>query len=116
MNAANRGDVWLALLGPTRGDHEQLGSRPVLILQTDELLRLNTVLVIPLTTQLSRAEFPNNVLIPEGEAGQDHDSVARCDQIRALGRRRLIHKIGELAPERLSEVEFAVRFVLGLPL
>jgi mRNA interferase MazF len=115
MTPANRGEVWLANLGPVRGDHEQLGRRPVIILQTDDLLPLNTVVIIPLTTQLSRAEFANNVLIPADEGGQDQDSVAQCHQIRALDRRHLVHKIGELMPERLSEIEFAVMFVLGLP-
>jgi mRNA-degrading endonuclease toxin of MazEF toxin-antitoxin module len=38
-----------------------------------------------------------------------------CHQIRALDRRKLIHKIGELTPERLSEIELAAAFVLGLP-
>jgi mRNA-degrading endonuclease toxin of MazEF toxin-antitoxin module len=54
-------------------------------------------------------------LIPVKEAGQDRDSVASCHQIRALDRRKLIRKIGELVPERLSEIELAVAFVLGLP-
>jgi mRNA interferase MazF len=115
MKPANRGEVWLADLGATKGDHEQLGRRPVIVFQTDDLLPLNTVVVIPLTTQLKRAEFANNVLIPAGEAGQDCDSVAQGHQIRAIDRRKLLHKIGELAPERLSELELAVMFVLGLP-
>jgi mRNA interferase MazF len=115
MNPANRGEVWLADLGHQRDDHEQLGRRPAIIFQTDDLSAFTTVVIIPLTTQLKRAGFPNTVLIPAGEAGQDHDSVALCHQIRALDRRRLIHKIGELAPESLSEIELALMFVLGLP-
>jgi mRNA interferase MazF len=76
---------------------------------------LSTIVIIPLTTQLRRAGFTNTVLIPAREAGQDRDSVALCHQIRAIDRRKLIHKIGELGPERLSEIELAVVFVLGLP-
>jgi len=71
--------------------------------------------IIPLTTQTRRAGFANTVLIPAREAGQDLDSVALCHQVRAIDCRKLIHKIGELAPERLSEIELAVVFVLGLP-
>lgn len=72
-------------------------------------------MIIPLTTQLKRAGSASAVLLPAKEAGLDHSSIALCHQIRALDRRKLLHKIGELPPERLSEIELAVMFVLGLP-
>jgi mRNA interferase MazF len=115
MNAAKRGEVWLVDLGQPKGDHEQAGRRPAVIFQTDDLSQLSTVVVIPLTTQIKRAGFANTVWIPAREAGQDQDSVALCHQIRVLDRRKLVHKIGELASERLSEIEASVLFVLGIP-
>src|SRR5437870_13834588 len=115
MNPAKRGEDSLVDLAHPKEDHEQAGRRPALVLQTDDLSPLSTVVIIPLTTQPKRAGFANTVLIPAREAGQDRDSVALCHQIRALDRRRLIHKIGELAGQRLSEIELAVLFVLGLP-
>ena len=69
---------------------------------------------MPLTTQLKSAGFAHTVFIPSKEGGQDLDSVALCHQIRVLDRRKLIHKIGDLAPELTTEVELAVMFVLGL--
>ena len=86
-----------------------------MIVQIDDLSHMSTVVVIPLTSQGKRAGFANTVLIPAKEAGQDQDSVALCHQIRALDRRKLVHKIGELGPERLSEIEASVLFVLGIP-
>jgi mRNA interferase MazF len=115
MNAAKRGEVWLVDLGQPKGDHEQAGRRPAVIFQTDDLSPLSTVVVIPLTTQIRRAGVANTVWIPAREAGQDLDSVALCHQIRALDRHKLVHKIGELAPELLSEIEASVLFVLGIP-
>ncbi|HWC98045.1 MAG TPA: type II toxin-antitoxin system PemK/MazF family toxin [Candidatus Sulfopaludibacter sp.] len=116
MNACRRGEVWLVDLGqPKQEEHEQAGRRPAVIFQTDDLSQLNTVVIVPLTTQSKRAGFANTVWIPAMEAGQERDSVALCHQIRALDRRKLLHKIGELAPERLSEIELAVLFVLGIP-
>jgi mRNA interferase MazF len=116
MSAVGRGEVWLVDLGQPKGDHEPAGRRPAVILQTDDLLAvLNTAVIVPLTTQSKRAGFANTVWIPANDAGQDVDSVALCHQIRVVDRRRLIHKIGELAPQLLSEVEVAVAFVLGLP-
>lgn len=115
MNPAKRGDVWLVDLGQPRDGHEQAGRRPAIVFQTDDLSLLSTVVIVPLTSQSRRAGFANTALIPAMEADQECDSVALCHQIRALDRRKLIHKIGELAPERLSEIEVAVAFVLGLP-
>lgn len=115
MSPAKRGEVWFVDLGLPKEDHEQAGRRPVVILQTDDLSSLSTVVIIPFTTQLKRAGVAHTVLVPAKEAGQEHDSVALCHQIRVLDRRKLIHKIGELTPERLSEIERAAAFVLGLP-
>jgi mRNA interferase MazF len=115
MNPAKRGEVWFVDLGQPKEDHEQAGRRPAVIFQTDDLSPLSTVVIIPLTTQLKRAGFANTVLIPAREAGQEHASVALCHQLRALDRRKLIRKIGELVPERLSEIELGVVFVLGIP-
>ena len=115
MNAPKRGDVWLVDLGLPKGDHEQAGPRPAVIFQTDDLSLLSTVVVIPFTTQTRRAGVANTVWIPAREAGQDRDSVALCHQIRALDRRKLVRNIGELVPERLSEIEVSVLFVLGIP-
>jgi mRNA interferase MazF len=115
VTLAKRGEVWLVDLGTPREDHEQAGRRPALIFQTDDLSPLSTVVMIPLSTKLKRAGSANTVLIPAKEAGQEHSSIALCHQIRALDRRKLVHKIGELSPARLSEIELAVMFVLGLP-
>jgi hypothetical protein len=51
MNAAKRGEVWLVDLGQPKEDHEQAGRRPAVIFETDDLSVLNTVVIIPLTTQ-----------------------------------------------------------------
>jgi mRNA interferase MazF len=115
MKPAKRGEVWLVDLGLPKQDHEQAGYRPAVIFQTDALSLLNTVVIIPFTSQLKRAGLAHTVLIPAKEAGQDLASVGLCHQIRALDRRKLVRRIGEVAPERLSEIELASAFVPGLP-
>jgi mRNA interferase MazF len=114
MNPARRGELWLVDLGDLKDHHEQSGRRPAIVLQTNDLAPLNTVVIVPLTSQLKSAGYASTVLIPAREGGQERDSVALCHQVRALDRRRLMHKIGELLPERVTEIELSIMFVLGL--
>ncbi len=85
-----RGDNWLANLNPPRG-RETGKMRPVLVVQSDELLAIDTplVVVLPLTTQLRpgmsawRVHFAKRQRLLQ-------DSQIVIDQPRALDRERLI--------------------------
>lgn len=56
---------------------EQAGIRPVVIVQRDNLERFTrTVVGIPLTSNLRRAQVPGTTVIPAGEGGLAQDSVA----------------------------------------
>ena len=58
-----RGDLWWADLGAHR-PQEQTGRRPVIIWQSDALNRvLQSVLVVPLTTNLDRARLAGTAMI-----------------------------------------------------
>jgi len=58
-----RGEVWWADLGPYR-PREQTGRRPVIIWQSDALTRaLQSVLVIPLTRNTSRASIAGTAIV-----------------------------------------------------
>src|SRR5712691_10105886 len=107
MTPPIRGEIWFAGLGEPSG-HEQAGRRTSIILQTDDLSHLSTVVVIPLTTKLKDASSAGRVLIPAGEGGLEHASVALCHQVRALDRRKLLERIGMLPGEQVSEVELAM--------
>lgn len=108
------GEVYLADLNPTRGS-EQAGIRPVVVLQRDSLGRFTrTVVAIPLTTNLRRAQVPGKVVIPAGEGGLIHDSVALTYQITALDEQRLIRKLGELSPTYLLALERALKYALDM--
>jgi mRNA interferase MazF len=56
-----RGDIYLADLNPSLGS-EQAGVRPVILVQRQNLDRFTrTVVVIPVTTNLRRAQIPSTV-------------------------------------------------------
>jgi len=109
-----RGEVYLADLNPSRGS-EQAGIRPVILVQRDTLCRFTrTIVVVPLTSNLRRAQVPGTTLIPSGEGGLDQDSVALCYQIVVLDDQRLIRKLGTLSPGYILALDQALKYTLQL--
>jgi mRNA interferase MazF len=104
----------MADFGPPLGP-EQAGVRPAIVIQDDALNQtLTTTIVVPLTTKLRRLSIPTTLFLPAGEAGLPQDSVALCHQVQVRGKARLISKVGEISPARLSEIQEGVRNALGL--
>ncbi len=85
-----RGDIVLCNFDPSLGT-EQRGIRPAVILQID---RANVVsshtIVVPFTTAIRQRLLLSHVLIPIGNGGLTEDSVALCEQIRAIDKRRIV--------------------------
>lgn len=110
-----RGEIWVARLNPNQGA-EAGKLRPVIIMQDDALLasELQTVIVVPLTTQFRPAFEPLRIRI----ATRDRllkDSYAIVEQPRALDRRR----IGEgpltiLSHEEMAALEKSLKAMLGI--
>ena len=109
-----RGDIYLADLNPSRGS-EQAGVRPVILVQRQNLDRFTrTVVVIPVTTNLRRAQIPGTVLIPLGEGGLSQESVALCYQIVVIDRQRLQRQLGTLSAVYLQRLGEAISYTLDL--
>lgn len=110
----NRGDVVLCDLNPVIGT-EQSGIRPAVILQID---RANAVsphtIMAPFTTKIRRALLPSHVLVPAGVGGLSQDSVALCEQVRIIDKRRIIKVLGHLDDSYMEEITKALRTILGL--
>jgi len=109
----SRGDLWLAYLDPVVG-HEQGGTRPVLVISSQQFnsLHRNLVVVVPLTSTPPRIEL--HVAVPAGVGGLETDSAILCDQVRAISRRRLKRWRGTLDPGTMAEVDDVLRTVFGL--
>src|SRR5450432_980291 len=77
-----RGEIWWADLGPHR-PQEQTGRRPVVIWQSDALTSImESVLVVPLTTNLDRAHLAGNAVIEPLDGVPRITSVALAFQMR----------------------------------
>ena len=108
-----RGEVWWADLGAYR-PREQTGRRPVVIWQSNTLSRvLQSVLVVPLTTNLARARLAGTAVIATTAEGPPEESVALAFQLRAIPRSALRTKIRDLTEDELAELELATDEALG---
>ena len=110
-----RGELWWADFGIPFGS-EPGYKRPVLIIQNDffNKSKINTVIVIPLTTNLVLADAPGNILITKNQSKLKKDSVITLSQIEVIDRRRLIEKITKIDRSIFEKVENNILFVLGI--
>jgi mRNA interferase MazF len=111
----NRGQIWWAELAEPVAS-EPGYKRPVIIVQADEFnkSRINTVVVIAITSNLRLAAAPGNVRLSKAKTGLSKESVANVSQIITLDKQFLVEKIGELDNSTMQELDEGVTLVLGL--
>jgi mRNA interferase MazF len=112
----NRGEVYQADLSPTQGS-EQSGTRPVIIVSRDALNAVSTVvIVVPVTgRENKRRIYPSQLEIKARDGGLSKDSVALCEQLRAISKTRLKKRLGMLSNRTVAFLNLTVRITLDLP-
>src|SRR5579862_4867378 len=97
-----RGEIYLANLNPASGS-EQGGTRPVLIVSRDALnVNAPIVIVAPITgREHKRQLYPTHCEMKAGEGGLSKNSVALCEQVRAISKGRLTKRVGRISPGRM---------------
>ena len=102
-----KGEIWLVEIPSTNG-HEQAGKRPAIVLADTEA---NIVIIIPLSSNLQALRFPHTLEIkPSSKNGLQLVSVALVFQIRAIDKKRLVSKIGEI--DNLSKLDSIMQKLL----
>ena len=82
--------------------------------QSDTLTRLlQSVLVVPLTTNLDRAKLAGTAFIAASDGALAADSVALAFQKRAIPKACLKTRIRSLSAEELSELDLATDEAVG---
>ncbi len=108
-----RGEIWWADLGPHRL-REQTGRRPVIVWQSNALSKvLQSILVIPLTTNMDRANLAGTAIVSASPKGLLEDSVALAFQMRAIPKSALERRVRVLTESELAEVELATDEAIG---
>ncbi len=101
-----RGEIWWAELEPPAG------KRPVLLLSRDEAYPVrDLVIVAPVTTRVRH--IPSEVSL-NLEDGLPKPCVINLDTLTTIAKVSLVDKLTTLRAEKLSAVEAALHFTLGL--
>lgn len=111
-----RGDVVGVDFGVPRGS-APAKIRPAVVIQEDWLLDTDiaTVLLVPLTSNVSLEAFPGNVLIPTEASGLDRDSVAVVSQSGPVSREFVqSYPVGHLPAYLLTKIAAGIRLVTGV--
>jgi mRNA interferase MazF len=108
-----RGEIYWANLDPTLGS-EIAKTRPVVIVSND----INneyaaTITVLPITSSTDRI-YPYEVEVTAKESGLKNTSKIKANQIRTIDKVRISRKLGELAKEKMQEIDKAIKIHLSI--
>ena len=109
-----QGDIYWADLPDPRGS-EPGYRRPVVIVQQTAInaSSIETILCVPLTTQVRLAQSPGNVLLSPRQTGLPKPSVANVSQVITLDKRFLASYVATLPDSALQTVLDGINFMLG---
>lgn len=113
--AIQRGEIWWADLPHPAGSSPGY-RRPVVVLQSDDFnrSRINTVIVVVITSNLNLAEAPGNVRLPKNQTRLPKESVANVSQIITIDKSLLTKRISTLPARLIQEIEEGIRLALDL--
>ncbi len=76
--------------------------------------KLNTVLMVAITSTMKFGELPGNIVLRKGEASLPKKCVINVTQIKSVDKRSLKEKIGSLSQKRMDQVYEGVKLVMGI--
>lgn len=108
-----KGSIYWVDFSPAKGS-EPMGRRPGVVVQNNLLndSKLNTVIVIAITSTLKFGDLPGNVILQKGEANIPKKSVINTTQIKTVDKASLKEKIGTLSQKKLAKVYEGMRLVM----
>jgi mRNA interferase MazF len=111
-----KGSIYWVDFSPGKGS-EPIGRRPGFVIQNDILndSRLNTVIMVAITSTMKFGELPGNVVLRKGEANMPKKCVINITQIKSVDKASIKEKIGTLSKKRMDEVHEGLKLVMNLP-
>ena len=111
-----KGSVYWIDFSPGKSS-EPMGRRPGLVIQNNILndSKLNTVIVLAITSTMKYGELPGNVVLRKGEANLPKKCVVNVTQIKSVDKKSVQEKIGTLSDKRMTEVYEGIKLVMNIP-
>lgn len=111
-----KGSIYWIDFSPGKG-FEPKGRRPGLVVQANILndSKLNTVIVLAITSTMKYGELPGNIVLKKGEANIPKQCVVNMTQIKSVDKRSLKEKIGTLSDKRMIEVYEGIKLIMDFP-
>jgi mRNA interferase MazF len=105
VSEIRQGQVYWVDFGPASGSGPA-DRHPCVVVQNDVFNRsaIATTVVCVITSNLSRAKAPGNVLLKKGEANLPKASVVNVSQILTVDKAELVESIGRLSGESARAV------------
>lgn len=102
-----RGEVWWVRVDKRR---------PAVVVQTDKVRepRVQSFLVVPLTSRLHLEDLPGNVRLDRRETGLPKTSVANVYDVQKVLKADFLERLSALSSDRLSSIGDGLRLVLDL--
>jgi len=97
-----KGSIYWVDFSPGKGS-EPIGRRPGLVIQNNALndSRINTVIMLAMTSNLRFGELPGNVNLRKGEANMPKSCVINVTQIKSVDKNSIKEKIGTLPNNKM---------------
>jgi len=114
MSSIKRGEVLEVHPDPSVGEEIQK-KRPCIIVSSETFNQnSNLAVVIPLTDADNKKEDIMHIMVLRKEGGLSKNSIALCDQVKAVDQIRLDTKLGNINATTMSKIDKGLRAVLGL--
>jgi len=110
-----KGSIYWVDFSPGKGS-EPKGRRHGLVIQNNILneSKLNTVLMVAITSTMKFGELPGNVVLRKGEASLSKKCVINVTQIKSVDKESLKEMIGSLSKKRMDQVYEGIKLVMGI--
>ena len=110
-----KGQIYWADLGEPRGSAPGF-HRPVVIVQSNAAnrSRIQTVIVVVITSNLALRHALGNVFLPTLESGLEKDSVVNVSQLLTIDKDDLLELVSKIPFEKVLEVDAGLKRILAL--
>jgi len=110
-----KGSIYWVDFSPGKGS-EPTGRRPGLVVQSNVLndSRLNTVIMLAITSTMKFGDLPGNVKLRKGEANLPKKCVVNVTQVKSVDKSSIKEKIGSLSNKRMDEIHEGLKLVMQL--